>query len=65
MVLGHNFGSETTKHDEYDDSHREDDTSAEAQDESGNLSDIDDEEVTNKFNILSVTASAFTATNDY
>ncbi|XP_004493225.1 transcription factor IIIB 60 kDa subunit-like isoform X1 [Cicer arietinum] len=45
VLKRHNFGSETTKHDEYDDSHREDDTSAEAQDESGNLSDIDDEEV--------------------
>jgi hypothetical protein len=35
--------------------HSEDDTSAEAQYESESFSDIDDEEVTNKYTVLSVT----------
>jgi hypothetical protein len=35
--------------------HSEDDTSAETQDESESFSDIDDEEVTNKYTVLSVT----------
>jgi len=69
MILGDDFESETSKDDDNDDSHRDDDTSAEAQDESESFSDIDDKEVINKWNILSVRGlskytSSFRAEND-